>query len=404
MGSSIDGNIMDKLYENIYQKFKKNIKGIDFIPKEERNEDFVVVFISQFLTLEHGPTKTVLDRCYALKKYLHKKVVLINTTELITLKGFIPMNSIASGNIIKNYNNINKVVYKDIEIDYYQFKCSMPDVHECKKIIDFIKKEKPYLLINIGGYSIAADLAAQVVPMATISTSGNYSISKSKCDFFIMGRKAEKSDFDIVEGLGKKRESIIESEFTVTMKPQENTYSRKMFGIPEDKFVVTIIGARLEREIDDDFLKCLDILAQSGCYIVTIGLYSLSEEMKEKYACLAENYKGLGFQSDILACIDLVDIYMNPRRQGGGSSAVECMYKEKTALSLNYGDVSQLVDKEFLDDTYEGSIKKILKCKDDSEYYSRLKKKAKVRAQDLIDTKRYFIEAYNQIISSSIFK
>lgn len=203
IANSLDGNIMDRLYENIYQKFKNSIDGIEFIPKEERNEELVVVFISQFLTMEHGPTKTALDRCYVLKKYLNKKVVLINTTELITSKGLIPMNSISAGNIIENYQNISTFNYKDIEIGYYQPRCSMPDIDECKKIIDYIKREKPYLLLNIGGYSIAADLAAQIVPMATISTSGNFSISKNKGDFFIMGRKAEKSDYDLAKKLGK---------------------------------------------------------------------------------------------------------------------------------------------------------------------------------------------------------
>lgn len=188
------------------------------------------------------------------------------------------------------------------------------------------------------------------------------------------------------------------------MKPQEHKYTRKMFDIPKDKFVVTIIGARLEREIDEVLLKYLDILTQNGCYILTIGPYDLSNKMKEKYSNLANNFKGLGFQNDILACIDLTDIYVNPRRQGGGGSAVECMYKGRPALSLKYGDVSALVDKEFLEDTYDGIIKKVLMCKENIEYYNMLKKRAKIKAEDLMNSKKYFIQAYNDIINSSIFK
>ena len=77
-----------------------------------------------------------------------------------------------------------------IDIPFYQPSVNMPNESECINIVNMVKKYKPYLIFNIGGYSITADLCSQIVPVATISTSGNYSISKSKGQFFIMGRKA----------------------------------------------------------------------------------------------------------------------------------------------------------------------------------------------------------------------
>jgi UDP-N-acetylglucosamine:LPS N-acetylglucosamine transferase len=404
IGSSLDGNKMDKLYDNIFDEFKSSVGELKFIPKEERNENLVVVFISQFLRLEHGPTKTVLDRCYSLSKHLNKKVILINTKELITSKGMIPMYNLNQGNIIDEYSNANNLEYKDINISYYQPKCIMPDENECRNILDFIKKEKPYLLLNIGGYSITADLAAQIVPMATISTSGNYSISKNKGQFFIMGRKPVESDYEYIAKDRHTRDAIIECPFTFELKPQEHKYSRKEFQIPEDKFVVAVIGARLVQEIDEKFLCILDNLASKNYFIVTVGDYILNEELSKKYLNLKNNFKALGFQNDILACIDLVDIYINPERQGGGTSAVECMFKGKPALSLKYGDVSMLVDKDFLCDTYDNMVSLAVKCKEDKNFYNEMSEKAKIKAADLMDTKKHFVKMYNDIINSNIFR
>jgi UDP-N-acetylglucosamine:LPS N-acetylglucosamine transferase len=404
LNKSLDDSKMDKIYDDVFYEFKKSVGEFRFIPKEERNEDLVIVFISQFLRMEHGPTKTALDRCYTLSKYLDKKVILINTKEIVTSKGMLPIYDSIKGNVIEKYSNHNNFEYKDINISYYQPECSMPDENECRNILNFIKKEKPYLLLNIGGYSITADLAAQVIPMATISTSGNYSISKNKGQFFIMGRKPMESDYEYIAKEGHTKDSIIECPFTFELKPQKHEYTRESFGIPKNKFVIVVIGARLDKEIDEEFLCVLNNLASKDYFVVTIGNYNLSEEMGEKYLNLKDNFKALGFQKDILACVDLIDLYINPKRQGGGTSAVECMFKGKPALSLRYGDVSMIVDEHFLCDNYYEMINLTIKCREDINFYKEMSGKASAKAADMMDTKKYFVKMYNDIINSPTFK
>ncbi|MFT8352408.1 glycosyltransferase [Clostridium saccharoperbutylacetonicum] len=404
INNSLDKDKIDRLYDSIFDEFKKSVEKLEFIPKNDRNKDVIVVFISQLLKLEHGPTKTVLDRCYILSKYLNKKVILINTKELITAKGNIPFFRPAKGNIVEEYSDFNNLQYKDIEIGFYQPKSSMPDENECINILNFIKKEKPYLLINIGGSSITADLAAQIIPMATISTSGNYSISKNKGQFFIMGRKPLESDYEYIAKDGHTRDAIIECPFTFELKPQEHEYIREELKISKEKFVIAVVGGRLNDEIDDEFLGVLDNLASKDCFIVTIGNYKLSEENRKKYLNLQKNFMELGFQNDILACVELVDLYINPRRQGGGTSAVECMFKGKPALSLRYGDVSMIVDESFLCNNFDEMINLAVRCKEDDNYYKEMSEKAKIKAADMMDSKKYFVKMYNDIINSRIFK
>lgn len=403
IAAATDFDKLHSMYDDIFEEFKKATGVYNHIPKEERNENVICIFTSQFLTLEHGPTKTALDRCYALAKYLNKKVILINTKELMSKKGLMLFNSMCTGNINPMLNGNRKIQHKDIIIDYYQPEIEMPDETACKDILEFIKKEKPYLLFNIGGYSITADLAAQMVPMATISTSGNYAISKNKGQFFIMGRKPEESDYELIAKEGHPRESIIECPFTFELKPQKENYTREDFNIPKDKFVVGTVGARLPREITEEFIIMLDKLARKNCFIVTIGEYNFSEEILNKYSDLAKNHLCMGFQNDILACVELFDLYVNPKRQGGGTSAVECMFKGKPALSLKVGDVSMLVDEKFLVDSFDEMIDMAEKLRQDNKFYSEMSKRAQVKAADLMDTKTYFIKMYNDVINSPIF-
>ncbi len=403
IAAATDFDKLHKMYDDIFEEFKKATGSYKHISKDERNQDLICVFISQFLTLEHGPTKTALDRCYALAKYLNKKVILINTRELMSKKGLLLMNGMSAGNVNAGLNGNRKIQHKDIIIDYYQPDIEMPDENVCKDILEFIKEQKPYLLFNIGGYSIAADLAAQMVPMATISTSGNYSISKNKGQFFIMGRKPVESDYELIAKDGHSREAIIECPFTFELKPQKENYTREDFNIPKDKFVVGTVGARLKNEITEEFIKTLDNLAEKGCFIVTIGEYEFPEKIINNYPSLKENHLCMGFQSDILACVQLFDIYVNPKRQGGGTSAVECMFKGKPALSLKVGDVSMLVDENFLVDSFAEMEYMAERLYTDKEFYKEMSHKAENKAGDLMDTKTYFIKMYNEVINSPIF-
>ncbi|GKX65478.1 glycosyltransferase [Inconstantimicrobium mannanitabidum] len=404
ISNAVRGELQKQLYDKVFEEFSQNVGEYKFIPKKKRNEDLVFVITSQFLTLEHGPTKTALDRCYSLIKYMNKRVILINTAELLTARGIVAMNNITFGSNIAEYTKLDKFPYKDIEVPYYQPNCAMPDVSECINILNLVKKYKPYMIFNIGGNSVVADLSSKIVPTVTISTAGGYAVPPSKGQFFVIGRKPTENDYNQVISQGNKKEALIESLFTFDLKAQEHEYTRKEFTVPEDKFIIAMIGGRLQREVDEEFLDILDKLALKGAFIVSIGGYNLSERHQLKYINLKDNFKDLGFQEDILACIEQVDLYINPNRIGGGTSAVEAMYKSKPVLALNHGDVSILVEDEFTVDDYDEMLEVADKYINDRNFYDDKSKKAKKRAAELMDTKKHFRNLYNTIESSPLFK
>lgn len=404
ISNAVGGELQKQLCDKVFEEFSQSVGEYKFIPKKKRNEDLVFVITSQFLTLEHGPTKTALDRCYSLIKYMNKRVILINTAELLTVKGIVAMNNITFGSNIDEYTKLDKFPYREIEVPYYQPKCAMPDVGECINILNLVKKYKPYMIFNIGGNSVVADLSSKIVPTVTISTAGGYAVPPSKGQFFVIGRKPTENDYNQVIGQGHKKEALIESLFTFDLKSQEHQYTRKDFSVPEDKFIIAIVGGRLQREVDEEFLDILDKLALKGAFIVSIGGYNLSERHQSKYINLKDNFKDLGFQQDILACIELVDLYINPNRFGGGTSAVEAMYKSKPVLALNHGDVSILVEDEFTVDDYDEMLEVAYKYISDKSFYDDKSKKAKKRAAELMDTKKHFRNLYKTIESNPLFK
>ncbi|WP_294376388.1 glycosyltransferase [uncultured Clostridium sp.] len=384
-------NLIHCIYDEVYKDYYKNTIEYDFINKKERNEKLIFVFISQFLDLNNGPTKTVLDRIYVLAKKLGKKIVLINSRECLSIKGAIPIYKIDQANVIEKYKDYKSIIYKDIEIPFYQTPYITPDIEEYNNILKMVNQYRPYMVFGIGEIVLACDLCSKIVP--TIAVPLGNDIPESFTTF-----KATYSN-----SIKYEDKSIINSKFTFDFKKQINTYTRKEFNIPENKFIIGIVGGRLDQEINEEFLNILDCLCNKGLFILFIGGYNLKNKKLKKYNNLLKNSLNLGYQKDVLGILELIDIYLNPKRLGGGTSGLEALYKEKPVVSLNYGDVAAVIGKEFCVNSFYDMKKLVLKYKNDKEFYGVMGKKGLCVAKDLMDTEKYFVQLYNDIIGSDLF-
>lgn len=126
------------------------------------------------IDLNNGQTKTVLDRIYVLSKKLKKKVVLINTRECLIINGDIPIYKINQANFIEKYKDYNKIVYKDIEISFYQAQYATPDINEYNNILENFNNLKPYMIFCIGELVLSCDLCSKIVPTVSIPLENDF--------------------------------------------------------------------------------------------------------------------------------------------------------------------------------------------------------------------------------------
>ena len=66
-------------------------------------------------------------------------------------------------------------------------------------------------------------------------------------------------------------------------------------------------------------------------------------------------------QNDLSTIYKVCDLYINPLRRGGGTSAVEAMYNKLPVVSINYGDVALNTGDEFCVSSYVEMEQTILK-------------------------------------------
>jgi len=391
--------IIESLYEKIYEEFSYISEGYSKIPKEQRDYNTVFVVTSQFLSVNHSPTKIALDVCYNLMKNLNKKVVLINTKEVLTSKGLMQMANITCASVFDYLNNVDGIEYKDIRIPFYQAEVNMPNEHEIINILNMLKKYKPSMIINVGTVLIG-DLCSKIIPTVTIPLGVN---GHSKSTFYVINTEEDYKNYSSKHNRNKES-FIITKKSAFELKPQKHIFSKEELGIPQNKFILAVIGNRLNREIDEEFLEVLEESCKlNNSYVLFIDNFNFNESQGVKYKNLISNYKNMGYQEDLLATLENIDIYVNPKRKGGGTSAIYPMYLGKPVVTLNYGDVASITGTEFWVQDYKMMIDKINKYYTDTEFYNQKSNIAQKRAVELTDVSRYVKTIYEKTKNSILY-
>lgn len=384
-----------KLFLEIVEAFASEVTvPLEEIPESERDNSLVLAVIIHYIPHGCAPTITALDRCRILQKKMGKRVLMLNTAEALNSVGKIPIYETAYGNNLdyfKGARELDAMTWKDASIPYFQCPPSMPDVEIINLLLGQVRNMAPHRVILIGGSSILGNLINRIIPALTIST-GFSDLAITGTKYQALGRKLTEEDIVKLNAIGYDKNHVIESTFTFDIKPQKEKVSRAELGITEDVFVLTMVSTRLDNEVTNEFLQMLEDALNEKMRIVFIGGFSSYEEKMKLFPDLRRKSVSLGSCEDVLSRLEICDLYVNPRRKGGGSSVVEAMYMGKPAVSIAYGDVAINAGEEFCVETYGEMAERILQYYQDKDFYGEMAEKAKKRAAVLLDTETAFRE------------
>ncbi len=395
--------LLKRLYRAAFDGYERSLaEQLVPIPKEERNIDLIVVFTIQFLSERHAPTRTTLERCYTIAKLLGKKLILINTCEQYTEAGQLIVYNQVGGTVIEEYSGASHYQYKDMMIPYYQPKATMPSRAVIGEIVSMIREWRPAFIISIGNGSLTADLCGRIVPQAAISVAFS-TLATTMATFSVIGRKIKSEEWEDLQKKGYSRDSIIESTFTFELNPRISTVTREEFSIPGDKFVLVVVGIRLDSEVDDNFVKMLNKTFAWGTHVVFAGCFERYDHYCQRYAEFKTNSTFIGYCNDILALMQICDLYVNPRRLGGGFSIVEAFHEGKPGITVDYGDVAVSGGPDFCVKDYEEMLSTIQRYITDRGFYELMSQKAREREQVVTDSKGAMENIIKKIQSSPLF-
>jgi hypothetical protein len=278
-----------------------------------------------------------------------------------------------------------------VAIDYLQLPDVMLDYKQMRKIVRLIQRKKPYFMLNIGGNSILTDVCSILSPVLAISTIPSGKVT-TESQFQMTGHPLTEKEKKQLYELGKTENHIIEGIFTSTVIEQTVHTSREELHIPEDSFVMVMVGGRLTYEITEVFMRFLMRFAPMGAFFVFAGKMEQYDVFCEKISGLRENSVFLGMVPDIFSVLEHCDLYVNPRRTGGGTSSVEAMCAGVPVVTYNMGDVPTNTGEEFIVRDEEEMAQTIKRYMEDKEFYKQKSEAAKKRAQRMLDTDGAFCD------------
>ena len=364
------------------------------IAASELNKGISIVLVEQYLTAEHGPTKTALDRCYVLKKRFGQDVMLVNTAELLSPANCIYFENASIGNYIAELSTQDHVSWQGETFRFYQCAQTMPDEDGILELISFVQAIKPASIVLVGGTSLIAGLLNEFVPVITVGTIQS-GLAMTLADYQVIDQNMLEKSYALLERMGKSGEHIIPGKFTFSLKPQTHTITRASIGIEDDAFALAVVGGRLKEEITDEFLcmleQCVEKTPQNKKLQVGIvgGCADFAEKMS-RHPALTGHVVNVGFAKDILSVVEQFDLYVNPIRRGGGTSVVEAMSKGLPVVTVDYGDVAGIVGEDFCCKDYEAMQREILAYMTDTDKYNAMSVRATELAGEYLDSEKEF--------------
>ncbi len=386
--------LMKRLYLTALEGYKKQLDSLlTPIPKEERDEDTVLIMTIQFLAEGHAPTRTTLERCYTIGKLLGKRIIVINTKEQYTREGAILVYRPTYANEIEELSKVRSYQHKDYVMPFYQPEGNMPRLEEMIKIVNTVREIKPYFILGIGSGSIVADLCSNILPVASMGlVFSNFSTTAAQ--FSIIGRSIADNEWVKLINNGYTRDNVIESTFTFELKQKKGTFTREEFGLPRDRFLLVTVGIRLDADVKDDFVEMLQSTFDFGTHVVFAGKFDTYEDYCSRYPRLKEHSTFIGYCDDILALMEICDLYVNPIRAGGGFSIVEAFHEGKPGVTVRYGDIATAAGDDFCVSNYKEMENVILRYIREPKFYQAMSDKARAREKVVTDS----VAAMQQII------
>lgn len=369
---------LSNTYKNIYNCVKKHsiTTKLNRISKNEQNENVIVLITNQFLDIEHSPTKLLLNIVRTVdESFLDiDSIYIFNSAELTTKSKYMFVNGF-KGRYVAYNSKILENILEEAKIircgvGYEQNEPGDFSIDNINNMAKQIYALKPKYIFNIGGDCLLADICNDFKDVVTIPLSADIPTCFSK--YIVKTGITENVQH---YKLNKKQEALmIPFNFNVFRDLPIKHFTREKFDLRQEDFLISVVGNRLNIEISDDFLElCSQLLKKySHVGIVFIGEYNnrklerkLSKEVRRRCYCI-------GYQSELSSILELTNVYLNPKREGGGYSSIASISRGVPVISIDYGDVAMYLSEEFKAKNYKEIEEIISKMIEDEGVYKEM--------------------------------
>ncbi|HXY99701.1 MAG TPA: hypothetical protein VEI03_06845 [Stellaceae bacterium] len=231
--------------------------------------------------------------------------------------------------------------YRDGAVPVYTAKTrgmSMEKIVECMQVaLQF----NPDWVIAHGHFHLVGDLLAAQFPTLCLEMSRSEPVSLAHSFILFEGMVRELRMPKT--GPLPRAPKIFNLSSHVPLRQGRAAYERERFGIPPQAVVYVIVGYRLGREITDEFEAVMARILETvpDAMILTVG--GLRKYRHPLLAAMPARLRHIEFEPELRSLFALCDCYLNPPREGGGTSALMALLERLPILTLPDCDVAGVI-------------------------------------------------------------
>jgi hypothetical protein len=324
------------------------------------NEEFAVFITNQFVSSLHGPTLTVLNYASALKQIGMHPIVICTTSVAKSTHLVYPMPTpVFFGAVCDEYFASNTLFDLDLnqtqpnaagsavkcwgqQFDFMQT-TPMDDPAHLVDLVNFINQLNPRFIIGVGGLNPVLEFIAKVRPVLSVPCVTSLVLPIYAVP--VLHRKLTEHDQQRVETLGIQH-PVLSSRLPFRLRQFDCVKTSR---VDDQVLRFVVVGYRLEDEIRGEFMQTMLAIKQQypQASFVLIGPTAIADYPATLEHCTL-------FTGRISNAIDLIadcHFMLNPKRQGGGTSAVEALSLGIPVLTQAFGDVYQYIGDPFVFET-----------------------------------------------------
>lgn len=364
------------LWRAILDHYRPALAGRE--PPGQRQRDLVVVMTGQFVRGMHQPSLDIMDFVGKLVLRLGRRVVLINTADGPAVAGFPLLGGFLS-TADSGLTTARQLVIDKLPVPFLHLPAGFTDPATAAATIDHLLELRPDLVLSFGTLSPVADLCRGLLDVVAIPF-GSY-LPFTEASYLALPRPLRSEDAAGLAVGGLTPERVIQIDYTYALPTTGEPRERTALGVPADAILVAIIGLRLTQEVTPDFADALDdaLAREPRLFFLFVGPMEAYETVIGSRPALAARSKAHGYETDVLAVLKAADLYLNPPRGGGGTSAAYALSCGVPAYGLGWGDVATVIGPDFQLADYGAFAAAATRIADDPAWRQSLQTKAKAR-------------------------
>ncbi|MCI5713375.1 MAG: glycosyltransferase [Lachnospiraceae bacterium] len=371
-------------YKQKRQLHKRNIEKYEEVIKadypyhtlEERNEKRIIIVTDQLVEIVHAPTRIVRNVAYILQERLGYEVLIFVCPPDRGVEMELWYQSRIQRSDKYYYTHTIELEHMGAKLHGYQINMTESSQKEYSMMLELIHAWNPLFVFNLGAWHPVVELTKKFTTLVTMDMSSECPVSEG--DILIRPMRVDEERERIYEeetAYAGQKQIFMDEPMPALITPMEEVYTREELHLPENKFLIAIVGNRLDREVDEEFAKELEKILDNNeeAILVFIGKKKVNKEYFSQEIWQHRVYD-LGYCEELMKVYGALDLYVNPKRMGGGYSSIFAAIAGLPVVTLPDCDVANNVGEQFVVNDYSEMVDIVGKYIKDKEFYEEKKK------------------------------